>query len=460
VSPASKEASVRNANGRSDDYAGLLIDRLAATIIDDSLPLKEVERDLRGSVAEVALKRRGLDKRETANRCGVTEKSIENYLKEARSNPKSPEREVARALQDEMLTLEEVYEKVSPVLAPTRNFTLDDAKRALEKLIRTGEVKEYPGHRYRAVDRPAIRYPSTLEAHRELVDQKARDLDYVVLRQKEATEVDLGRRGQRYSRVVGDSNLVRIDFTVDVAEGELPEFYEKLSEAIAKITMGEEKKRGKSRVRLILAMRAVKALLLLALLGGLFSLGSWFRAPLALAGEPGAENGRSWELDRVGPQDADADHPAANEDGGGGGGSLEQPGGAAEGVGVSPDGDEEEYAGGEDPDGAAGPAAAGEEPERPIVPGDVNGDEVVDIADVLFLISYVNLGGAAPECDARGDVDGNGIVDLQDAFVLLSHLYLGTELSPPDSGFRRGQGQGDGGGAQVEPRCEPDRAAA
>ncbi|HLU47920.1 MAG TPA: hypothetical protein VK116_07540, partial [Planctomycetota bacterium] len=209
-----------------DDYTGLLIDRLATAIIDDSLPLKDVERELRGCVASVAVHRRGLGKRETATRCGVTEKSIENYLKEVRANPKSPEREIARILQDQMLSLEEIHELVQPILAPVRQFTLDDAKRSLEKLIRTGEIREYPGRRYRAIDRPSIRYPATVEAHQELVNQKARDLDYIILRQKEADDASLARRDQRFSRVVGDTNLIRIDFTADVAENDLPRFYE------------------------------------------------------------------------------------------------------------------------------------------------------------------------------------------------------------------------------------------
>ena len=400
-----------------DDYAGLLIDRLAATIIDDSLPLKEVERDLRGSVAEVAIKKRGLGKRETANRCGVTEKSIENYLKEARNNPKSPEREVARALQDEMLSLEDVYEKISPVLCQTRNFTLDDAKRAIEKLIRTGEVKEYPGHKYRAVERPSIRYPATVDAHRELVDQKARDLDYVVLRQKEATDEDLGRRDQRYSRVIGDSNLVRIDFTVDVGEQELPAFYEKLSAAVAKLTMKEEKKKGKSRVRMLLAMRSVTTILLLALV--CFLLPALIRPTTAESQGVrvgNGENARSWELDRQQPQaeDRDEDDPAAGEeDIGGGGGSLERPDDAqVDDVSVGDGDDEEEYR------------------PRP-VRGDVNLDAQLDVLDALFVIEYAQFGGELPPCAGAGDIDKNGRLEIWDAFYLLRHLYLGQALDPP-----------------------------
>ncbi len=97
-----------------DDHSGLLIDRLAASIVDESLPLKDVEKELRGCVAEVAVKKRGLGKREIASRCGVTEKSIDNYLKESRANPKSPEREIARLLQDGALSSRRSTRRFAP----------------------------------------------------------------------------------------------------------------------------------------------------------------------------------------------------------------------------------------------------------------------------------------------------------------------------------------------------------
>lgn len=241
-----------------EDSSGLLIDRLAANIVDESLPLKDVEKELRGCVAEVAVKKRGLGKREVANRCGVTEKSIDNYLKEARANPKSPEREIARLLQDGSLSLEEIYEEVRPILCHGRNFTLDDAKRALDRLIKIGELEELPGKRYKGAEKPSITKPLTLEAYRGLVDEKARDLDYIVIAQKELALSDLQPKGnQKFSRVVEDTNLIRIDFTVDLPEGGLPEFYEKLSTEIAKLTLRYEKKKGAVRVRVVVGMRTV-----------------------------------------------------------------------------------------------------------------------------------------------------------------------------------------------------------
>ena len=397
-----------------EDYAGLLIDRLAAAIVDDSLPLKEVERELRGSVAEVAVHRRGLDKRETASRCGVTEKSIENYLKEVRKNPKSPEREIARVLQDKMLTLEEVYEEVRPVISPARTFTLDDAKRALDKLIRTGEIQEYPGHKYRAVDRPAIRYPTTLEAHRELVDQKARDLDYIVLCQKEAGEDEiLNRRSQRFSRVVGDTNLVRIDFTAKVDDNQIEEFYEKLSSEIAKLTMKYEKKNGALRMRLLLGMRSVTAVVCLAL--AFFLVFSFGASPECIG---------SWELDRI-VQRAAGDPPPSED-------PQEDQHGAPQDSTV-----------GADPDSPAPDALDPEDGERDedvpddsvrdegegfvLLRGDVNLSSQVELTDAILLTAFL-FDEEVQEipCHLAADVNGDNQITLFDPYLLFMYLYADT----------------------------------
>ena len=410
-----------------DDYAGLLIDRLASAIVDDSLALKDVERELRGSVADVAVHRRGLGKRETASRCGVTEKTIENYLKEVRKNPKSPEREIARVLQDEMLTLEEVYEVARPLIAGTRSFTLDDVKRALEKLIRTGEVQEYPGHKYRTVDRPSIRYPATVEAHRELVDQKARDLDYIVIRQKDIQDEDLGRGNSRYSRVVGDTNLVRIDFTVAVEAEKIGEFYEKLSQQIAKLTMKYEKKNGPSRVRLLLGMRSVVAILALSLC--FFVLMAWKQPSNCLG---------SWELDRLvqrsGGSEEGGSAPPASETGAQG---SSAPLAGDDLLGAAPD---------ESPTDDGTPGAP-----PLLLRGDVNLNESIEITDAIRLTAHL-FDGEELSCLATADVDASGDVTVYDAYLLFRYLYTD---SPDLSLFRPepihpedlpGGDSGDGGG--------------
>ncbi len=385
-----------------DDSSGLLIDRLAASIIDESLPLKDVEKELRGSVAEVAVKKRGLGKREVANRCGVTEKSIDNYLKEARANPKSPEREISRLLQDGPLSLEEIYEGVRPILCHGRHFTLDDAKRALEKLIRTGGVEELPGKRYQGADRPVIAIPASVDAYRDLVDEKARDLDYIILRQKEVAPTDLPAKGsQHFSRVVGDSSLVRIDFTAEVPEEKLPEFYEKVSEEIARLTLKYEKKKGRTRVRIIIGMRTM-ALVVAALLGALF----FVHAP-----NVHADGSASSTIDKAGRSKNDSwelDSRAAPGMGGGGGQSGQNPT--------------------VDVDDPIDPYAQGDNDRRNLpavfLTGDANLDRTVDMSDAIAMIDFIARGADIP-CENAADVDRDGVVSYIDPIRLIRFLFAG-----------------------------------
>ncbi len=384
-----------------EDHSSLLIHRLAASIVDDSLPLKDVEKELRGSVAEVAVKHRGLGKREIASRCGVTEKSIDNYLRESRANPKSPEREISRLLQDGPLSLEEIYDEVRPILSHGRHFTLDDAKRALEKLIRTGEAEELPGKKYRGSQYPAIRSPKTVEAYRDLVDQKAKDLDYVILTQKGVSEANLPlAHEQKFARVVDDTNLVRIDFTVDVPEEDLPAFYEKLSAEIARLTLKYEKKKGASRVRLIVGMRAV-TLVLVACLGLIYS------ARLNAA-DPGAgdvidragQSKDSWELDtRAAPKVA-------------GGGFHGDPGAA------DPDQDEDEAVDQDEADKQDG------RKELPVlfIRGDATMDLHLDISDILAMLSFMTQSTYIPCVDAA-DVNDDGSITIVDPVRLIRYLF-------------------------------------
>jgi len=375
-----------------DDHSGLLIDRLAASIVDESLPLKDVEKELRGCVAEVAVKKRGLGKREIASRCGVTEKSIDNYLKEARANPKSPEREIARLLQDGPLSLEEIYDAVRPVLCHGRYFTLDDAKRALDKLIRTGEAEELPGKKYRGSQKPSIRVPLTVDAYRDLVDEKAKDLDYVILTQKEVSSTDLpSKKMQQFSRVVADTNLVRIDFTVDVPPEKLPEFYEKLSAEVARLTLKYEKKKGGTRLRIILGMRSV-GLVVAAVLG------LYFCAPQVSADinslDQAVQDKDSWELDN-----RSAPPP---------------PGG---GDATDPDADDDDPV-----DGSQDQSQDRRNLPPIFIRGDVTLDRWVDVSDLMVVMNFLTQGDELPCADAA-DVNDDGKVDFTDPLQLILCLY-------------------------------------
>ncbi len=65
------------------------------------------------------------------------------------------------------------------------------------------------------------------------------------------------------------------------------------------------------------------------------------------------------------------------------------------------------------------------------VTADCNQDHHVDIADAIYVINYLFLGGAHPECSSQCDFHGNGTVDLADAISLLQWLMLGGRAPKP-----------------------------
>jgi len=61
----------------------------------------------------------------------------------------------------------------------------------------------------------------------------------------------------------------------------------------------------------------------------------------------------------------------------------------------------------------------------PYLPGDVNGDAVVEIGDVIFLINYLYRNGPPPDFPEQGDVNGDCQIDLGDVVYLINYLYKG-----------------------------------
>jgi subtilisin family serine protease len=66
------------------------------------------------------------------------------------------------------------------------------------------------------------------------------------------------------------------------------------------------------------------------------------------------------------------------------------------------------------------------------VAGDANGDEVVDVADAIYLLNYLYKSGSAPEPPASGDANADCVIDVEDAIYLLNYLY--KTGSPPQQG--------------------------
>jgi parallel beta-helix repeat protein len=62
---------------------------------------------------------------------------------------------------------------------------------------------------------------------------------------------------------------------------------------------------------------------------------------------------------------------------------------------------------------------------RSYICGDANGDEKVNLADIVYLVSYVFKHGPAPVPLARGDANGDGKVNIADIVYLVAYLFKG-----------------------------------
>ncbi|TVQ61197.1 MAG: hypothetical protein EA379_06770 [Phycisphaerales bacterium] len=61
-----------------------------------------------------------------------------------------------------------------------------------------------------------------------------------------------------------------------------------------------------------------------------------------------------------------------------------------------------------------------ENPLIRIVPGDANGDGVVDFADLSIVLASFGMSGA----DLQGDLNGDGVVDFQDLALVLANFGM------------------------------------
>jgi immune inhibitor A len=57
------------------------------------------------------------------------------------------------------------------------------------------------------------------------------------------------------------------------------------------------------------------------------------------------------------------------------------------------------------------------------VDGDLDGDGSVTIADVVFLINYIFMGGPAPQPLSLGDVDCSGSINIADVVYLINYVF-------------------------------------
>lgn len=67
----------------------------------------------------------------------------------------------------------------------------------------------------------------------------------------------------------------------------------------------------------------------------------------------------------------------------------------------------------------------------PYLAGDINDDEVVNLADVVALLDYLFVHGTTPPCPPLADTNGDEVIDLSDAVYLLLYLFNEGEAPAP-----------------------------
>jgi len=57
--------------------------------------------------------------------------------------------------------------------------------------------------------------------------------------------------------------------------------------------------------------------------------------------------------------------------------------------------------------------------------GDANGDGVINVTDVVYLINYLFIGGPEPIPMEAGDLNCDGLINVSDVVYLINYLYIG-----------------------------------
>jgi hypothetical protein len=64
--------------------------------------------------------------------------------------------------------------------------------------------------------------------------------------------------------------------------------------------------------------------------------------------------------------------------------------------------------------------------------GDANGDELVNVGDAVYLISYIFKNGPAPDPLCVGDANGDDSVNVGDAVYLITYIFKNGPAPVPD----------------------------
>lgn len=65
---------------------------------------------------------------------------------------------------------------------------------------------------------------------------------------------------------------------------------------------------------------------------------------------------------------------------------------------------------------------------RYYLPGDADGNHMLNIADAVYLINFIFGGGPAPTPYVGGDADCNGVVNIADALVIIGYIFGGGQM--------------------------------
>jgi hypothetical protein len=89
--------------------------------------------------------------------------------------------------------------------------------------------------------------------------------------------------------------------------------------------------------------------------------------------------------------------------------------------------------------------------------GDGDGSGTVNIADAIYILGALFLGGPAPGCPASADADGSAAINVTDPVYLLTHLFASgpPPREPyPDCGLGTSPGDATLGCAAPPADCE------
>ena len=69
-------------------------------------------------------------------------------------------------------------------------------------------------------------------------------------------------------------------------------------------------------------------------------------------------------------------------------------------------------------------------PQFLFIRGDATYDQAVNIADAIFMLEYLFVGGVESVCPDAADTNDDGIINIGDAIYNLSYLFSAGETIP------------------------------